>query len=62
MKVYEKYIDEAAYMGNIGFQEMVELYQKATPKQLKRLEKAIKDNNWNEYKKMVDDILGVKLK
>ena len=62
MKIYEKYIDEAAYMGNIGFQEMVELYQKATPKQLKRLEKAIKDNNWNEYKKMVDDILGVKLK
>ena len=62
MKTYTKYINEAAYFGNIGFQEMVEVYRKASPQELKKIEKAVKDADWNTYKKLVDQILGVKLK
>jgi len=62
MKIYEKYIDEAAYHGNIGFQEMVQLYQVATPSQLKRVEKAVKNNDWNMFMILVKEILGIGLK
>ena len=62
MRTHEKYMDEAAYQGNIGFQEMVEVYRKATNAQIKLIEKAVKAADWNTYKELVEKILGVKLK
>jgi enolase len=62
MKTYRKYLKEAAYAGNLGFQEMVELYQKATKDEIDKIEKAIKDNDWKEFVKLVKKILGISLK
>jgi HPt (histidine-containing phosphotransfer) domain-containing protein len=62
MKIYEKYIKEVAYAGNLGFQEMVELYQKATKEEIEKVEKAIKNNDWKEFVKLVKKILGITLK
>ena len=53
---------EAAYKGNLGFIEMAQLYQKATPDQIKKLEKVIAKEDWQAYKKIVKDVLGVTLK
>jgi len=55
-------IDEAAYKGNIGALEMVQLYQKATAKEIKEIEKIVNNGDWVSYKKIVKRILGVSLK
>jgi len=55
-------IREASYKNNIGFMEMVQLYQKATPKEIKEIEAIIRKNDWDEYKKIVSRILNIKLK
>jgi HPt (histidine-containing phosphotransfer) domain-containing protein len=62
VKIYDKYLKEVAYAGNLGFQEMVELYQKATKEEIERVEKAIKNNDWKEFVKLVKKILGITLK
>jgi HPt (histidine-containing phosphotransfer) domain-containing protein len=57
-----KDILEASYKGNIGFMEMVQLYQKATPKEVEEIEEIIRKNDWDEYKRIVKRILGINLK
>ena len=61
MAKLKKYLEEAAFHGNLGFVEMVQLYDKATPEQLKELDKIIKANDWEGYKKLVKKVLGVML-
>jgi hypothetical protein len=58
----EENIKEASYSGNIGFQEMVEFYKKASPMDIKQMEKFIKNNSWIGIKKLFKKILGVNLK
>lgn len=53
---------ETSYTGNLGFMEMVQLYQKASMKELEELEEIIKREDWEKYKNLVHKILGVKLK
>jgi len=55
-------LDEAAYMGNIGFAEMVEYYQKASNAQIKEIEKVIKKDDWDGFKNLIFKVLGKKLK
>lgn len=55
-------IDEAAYMGNVGFEEMVEYYQKASNDEIKEMEKIIKKSDWNGFKSLIFKVLGKKLK
>lgn len=57
-----KFLREAAYRGNIGFSEMVEFYKKATKEQEQEMDKAIAGNNWEKFRKIIQDVLGVKLK
>lgn len=57
-----KFLREAAYRGNIGFAEMVEFYKKATKEQEQEMDKAIASNNWEKFRKIIQDVLGVKLK
>jgi hypothetical protein len=35
-------MDEAAYGGNVGFEEMVKFYQEASPSEIKEMEKIVK--------------------
>ena len=55
-------INEAAYDGNIGFQEMAMFYQKATDSEIKQMEKIIKNEDWDAFKNLIYKILRVKLK
>ncbi len=61
MKTF-KYILEAAYVGNIGFAEMVDFYRKANKAQEKEMDKAVKNNNFDDFKALIQTVLGVKLK
>lgn len=56
------FITEASYKGNIGAMEMIQLYQKATKKEIEELEKVIKKEDWEAYKDIVKKVLGVTLK
>ncbi len=58
MKFY-KYLDEAAYKDNLGFVEMVNFYQKANKNQREEMEIALKHNDWNSFKKLVKQVLGI---
>ena len=54
-------INEASYIGNLGFSEMVIFYQKATDKQIKDMEKAAKENDENKFKSLIKKVLGFNL-
>ena len=58
----EELLHEASYSGNIGFQEMVEFYQIASPSDIKKMEKLIKNGNWTGVKLLFRKTLGVSLK
>ncbi len=55
-------MNEASYKNNIGFQEMVEFYQKASSSEIKQMETMIKTDSWNGFKKLIKKVLGVNLK
>jgi len=57
-----KFLIEAAYKGNIGFEEMVKFYTVATKAQEAEMDKAIKSNNWEKFRKLVKTVLGTELK
>jgi len=57
-----KYIIEAAYVGNIGFYEMMEFLKKANKKQEKEMDRAVENNDLAAFKGLIHSVLGVKLK
>jgi hypothetical protein len=61
MKNFVKILNEIAFGGNIGFQEMVKFYQNATPAETAEMEKIIKRADWAGFKKLIKRVLKVKL-
>ena len=61
-KILTPGLDEAAYPGNIGFEEMVRFYKLADKEQLKRMESAIDKNDWPTFKNLIDEVVDIKLK
>lgn len=57
-----EYINEVAYMGNIGFQEMVEFYKEASNAEVKEMEKILKQGDWPAFTRLIKRVLGVSLK
>lgn len=55
-------MNEASYKYNIGFQEMVQFYQKASPREIQKMESIIKKDNWIGFKKLIKQVLGIELK
>ena len=55
-------MNEASYEGNLGMEEMFRLYQKATDKQLEKLEKIMKNEDWEGFKELVYEVIGKRLK
>jgi hypothetical protein len=55
------YLGDAAYPANIGFQEMVLFYQKASKVQIHQMEKIIASNDWNKFKKLIQKVLDISL-
>ena len=63
MKLKEHFIiSEAAYDGNLGFEELVLFYKKASKEQIKDMEKAIKKGDWEIFKKLINRVVKVNLK
>ncbi len=62
MKTFKHMITEAAYPGNIGFSEMALFYQQASEKEIKKMEKIIKAEDWQGFKKLIQKALDIKLK
>jgi hypothetical protein len=64
LKKFDKEVtmNEVSYKYNIGFQEMVQFYQKASSSEVKKMESLIKNDNWNGFKKLIKDVLGIQLK
>jgi len=59
---YLSYIQtELSYVGNLGFEEMVRFYQKATPKQARLMDKIAKTGNWKAAKILIKRVLHVSL-
>ena len=64
------YLTEASYQGNIGFEELVMFYNKATKQQIEQLEKFLKslddntltDKEWNEFKQLIKKVTNITLK
>ena len=52
---------EASYEGNIGFEEMVKFYRSASDNEIEIMEKIIKRNDWNAFKKLIEKVLGISL-
>jgi len=58
---FSKYIDEAAYKGNLGFEEMARFYQVANDQEISEMEEILKNSDWKEFKKLIQRVLGVNL-
>lgn len=55
-------IFEAAYKGNIGFEEMIKFYQVASEREIRELEDLIDDDKVNQAWDLVEKVTGMKLK
>ena len=55
-------VAEAAYPGNIGFEEMSEFYQVASKLEMKEMEKVIKSGDWNKFRLLIKRVTGKELK
>jgi hypothetical protein len=52
---------EAAYVGNVGFQELVKFHAKATSTQKKQLQSHIQNKKHKEFRDLIQSVTGVKL-
>ena len=59
--IWEEDMKEAVGKFNIGFEEMVKFYNAADPRQIKRMEKIVKANDWRKFKALIKEVLGVEL-
>jgi hypothetical protein len=55
-------LNELAYKGNIGFQELVQFYQNANDNEIDEMEKIINNSDWDKFRIMIKKVLGVNLK
>ena len=55
-------LDEAAYPGNIGFEEIVNFYKVASKSEVSEMEKLIKKGDWNKFKELIKKVTGKDLK
>lgn len=54
-------LNEHAYAKNIGFEEMVLFYQKATNSQIKEMEQLIEQDDWDKFKQLIFKVLHLRL-
>lgn len=61
IKSFTKILNEVAFGGNIGFEEMVKFYKKASESEKAEMEKLTKANDWKGFKKLIKKVLNVSL-
>lgn len=57
-----KRVNEAAYDGNLGFEELVTFYKKADENEKNQMEKIIENDDWRGFKQLIYKVIGIKLK
>jgi len=62
MKMKNYITNEAAYIGNIGFEELVKFYKIADKSDIKKMEEIIKNNEWIAFKRLIRKVTRVNLK
>jgi hypothetical protein len=55
-------LSEAAYSGNLGFSELVKFYDVATKAEMQKMEEILKKEDWEKFKKLIQDVTGTRLK
>lgn len=55
-------VNEAAYDGNIGFEEMTKFWKSASDSQIKDMEEIISSGDWKSFKSLIKRVVGVTLK
>jgi len=55
-------VEEAAYEGNLGFEEMVLFYRTAKPGQIAQLEKLLRDGDFRGAWDLLKKVTGVSLR
>jgi len=55
-------LTEAAYHGNIGFEEMVKFYREANDREIEEMEAVIKKDDWEGFRRLIKRVLNVELK
>ncbi len=60
---FKRYIklNEAAYVANIGFEELVKFYRVASNSEIDEMEDIIEKGNWDLFKRLIRKVLGVVL-
>ena len=59
--IWEDEMKEAVGKFNIGFEEMVKFYNEASPQEIKKMEKIVKNNDWQKFKALIKSVLGIQL-
>ena len=62
MVKFRGYVDEAAYFKNLGFIEMMQFIDKASPEEQFQMDKIVKKEDWKAFKQLITKVLKVKLK
>ncbi len=62
MKKFKHMISEAAYPGNVGFEELVKFYRDADKQEIKKMDKIIKAEDWEGFKNLIQKVSNIKLK
>jgi len=57
-----KRVNEAAYDGNLGFEELVTFYKKADENEKNQMEKIIENDDWRGFKQLIYKVIGIKFK
>lgn len=62
MKTIREILTEASYTNNLGAIEMINFFQKASDKEIDKMQKIADAEDWSAYKKLIKKVLGVSLK
>ena len=62
MKTIREILTEASYTNNLGAIEMITFFQKASDKEIDKMQKIADAEDWVAYKKLIKKVLGVSLR
>ncbi len=54
--------ESESYPGNIGFEEMMNFWGKASPKDINLMKKIVDKEDWEAFKKLMKKVLNIVLK
>lgn len=54
-------LSESPYKRNLGFQEMVSFYRRASDEEINLMEKIVSGGDWNGFRALIKKVIGVVL-